>query len=153
MSSLHMSGVLRDILCTYSSLVSDVSGVLLCFCLHEPIDDGTSVFEKIDQLSSFETTIFVHVKLVGFEEDGELHLSVTESDLLKYLKATPSSDPVHILHHRKADPQDLYIKFTSFQQQGEYVPAHCTHKMIRLGNKKKRAKFAYVVVKEDVYFK
>ncbi len=56
---------------------------------HWSHDDGLSLKRKIaDIQNNFEATIFVEVKLVGFDGEGYRKFVVTDEELLKYLEAS-----------------------------------------------------------------
>lgn len=50
-------------------------------------DDGRTLSQKIQALQSFDASVFIDVKLVGFDGEGRMGVTISEAELMKYFDA------------------------------------------------------------------
>lgn len=60
-------------------------------------DDGSSLNSKLEALTAVEHALFVEVRLVGFQGEGNGGVTMPEHALARYLEAMSVSEPAHVL--------------------------------------------------------
>jgi hypothetical protein len=93
--------------CLSPSVLALIAKVSFVMCTQErelqekwSADDGLSIAQKIDALRQFSGVLTVDVRLVGFDGSGNMELSLTEQELLKYFDAAGNVDEArtHVIH-------------------------------------------------------
>lgn len=77
-----------------------------------PSSSSSTLDEILKRLRAFEDVIYINVRLVGFDGDGEQGLDISEAEFQKYFNALLSKtrDRVSVIHPEGNEPHQLKIQ-------------------------------------------
>lgn len=79
-------------------------------------DDGTTLQQKIEHLDNFTSITFIDVKLVGFDGDGYLELSIPEKDFLRFFEDLKAEVPLSVLKPEAGYQHSLPVRVKNLYQ-------------------------------------
>jgi hypothetical protein len=81
----------------------------------DPLEEASAaaartLHQRLQRLDALRETIFIDVRLVGFDGDGEHEVSLQEDALQRLLDAAAHEEPLHVVHPRPSAPSELAVR-------------------------------------------